>query len=496
MAQAVFSDALPSSATPTIEHLQKWDKTVFPITDIKLSGPGLTAKFGTGFCLDPMCRFIATTYHLALIATPRKIRGEKVVQRYLATGPDDEGASMNAGQSVSPIKFNLSRDLAVFELRHPVRHYHGVSFSLDELQIGQDVDIYAYPKEGINPFRNLLKFHATFKGEVITGLLAFEYSSSAGRAIRPGASGGIVVDSITQKIVGVLNGVAKNGEAVALAVPTRALADFVNKIQPVLAESIFPLDKSAISPLLADFYPKLTPSIRSHFRSAEPEEVKVLRSKAQLLADGMRNFIAVETFEWGTSDNPPVAMSAYEIQVLDGRQQFREYPDGKKQFNDVPFPPLNTSIVTGGEWSDLPEMVGKELHLRIHQAGDAVIDNKRVKIFQYRADVEDGVCTWLSNFDFGFFAINKTAIVSCYGEVWTDEGMNILRMSEHYELPGKWKNFMAVMTYGWLNAKDETLRLIPLTISAQAEQGKTVHWCRGRFVRYQVFSSSVKITSN
>jgi hypothetical protein len=42
--------------------------------------------------------------------------------------------------------------------------------------------------------------------------LAFDNSLSADKAIRPGASGGIVVDSKTQQIVGILNAISMNGE--------------------------------------------------------------------------------------------------------------------------------------------------------------------------------------------------------------------------------------------------------------------------------------------
>jgi hypothetical protein len=49
-----------------------------------------------------------------MMARPRKTRGEKVVQLYLATGPDDEGATANDGPSVSSLKNTLSRDLVIF----------------------------------------------------------------------------------------------------------------------------------------------------------------------------------------------------------------------------------------------------------------------------------------------------------------------------------------------------------------------------------------------
>ena len=177
-------------------------------------------------------------------------------------------------------------------------------------------------------------------------------------------------------------------------------------------------------------------------------------------------------------------------------QRFRKYPDGKKELQNVPFPPLNNVMVSGGEWSELPEMVGTELRLRIHQAADVVVNERRMKVFQYGADPEDGVCRFKSILDFGFFAANKIVTVACYGEVWTDEDTNIIRMSEHYELPGKGKDYQGVVTYGWLQRQDGTPRLIPLTIATQAEHNKKVYWCHGQFTDYRIFSSRVKITAN
>jgi hypothetical protein len=475
---------------------QDFSKTVLPITELKL-GLVIEGRFGTGFCLDPACRFIGTNYHVAKIARPRKIEGEKVIQRYLATGPDDAGATVNDGASLSPMKYTLSRDLAIFELLHSLPHHHGAAFSLDDLQVGQEIDIYVYPKEGINPVRSLLQFHGAFKGQTTTGLLAFDYTVSADRTIRAGASGGIVVDRKSQQIVGILNGIARNGEAIALAVPVQSLVEFVTKVQPYLSQTIFP-STQGISSVSADLYPKYVPSpvdVLQH-RLEELAEVKLLRRKAQLLADSMRNFIAVQTLAWGSGDKEPVAASAYEVQVLDGSQRFREYPDGKKELQNVPLPPLNTVMVPGGEWSELPEMVGTKLGLRIHQGIDVLVNERRMKVFQYWADPEDDVCKWRSVVEFGFFTINKDVTVACYGEVWTDEDTNILRMSEHYELPGKWRDFQGVVTYGWLQRADEAPKLIPLTISTQAEFGKKLYWCRGQFIDYKVFGSRVKILAN
>jgi hypothetical protein len=489
-----------SSAVPAPGvRVRDFHEVVVPITEKRLDFDGLEARFGTGFCLDPTCRFIGTNYHVAALAHPRKIKGEKIIRRYLATGPNDEGATWNdiptATPAGIPLKYTRDRDLAIFELRRPLSDYHGLDFAVEELQAGQEVNIYAYPKETINPVRKLRQFHGTFREPTPDGLLAFDYTSVDSRSILPGSSGGIVVDGKTQHIVGVLSGVSKNGDAVVFAVPVPSLAEFVTKVEPYLAQKIFPAIPE-ILPASADLYPKFVPPLREalRIRPHEPTEVKMLRGKAQLLADSMRNFIAVQTFAWGSGNREPSAQAAYEVRVVNGYQRFRLYPDGKKELEDVPFPNLINSVVPGGEWSELPQMVGTELGLKIHQAADAVLDNRHIKVFQFYGSAEDRLCPWRTVWDFGFFKINKDKALACYGEVWTDENTNILRMSLTLdELAGGWKAYHAVVGYGWLKRQNETSRLIPATISVQAGYKKRIYWCRGQFMNYQVFGARVKV---
>lgn len=251
---AVFLCALASPA-------QDLSKTVLPITQSKWVGLGVEAKFGTGFCLDPECRYIGTNYHVAMMVRPRKIKGQRIVQLYLATGPDDDGATINGLFSADPMKYNLSRDLAIYELRHPLPCYHGIPFSLHDLQLGQQADIYTFPKLSAIHARSLLRFHGSFKGETTGGLLVFEYTPlTSGKRIHAGASGGIVVDSTTGQVVGILSATANDGDALAMAVPIRSLADFVSKVQPWLVQSLFPsATKENISPNSADLHPKFVP---------------------------------------------------------------------------------------------------------------------------------------------------------------------------------------------------------------------------------------------
>jgi hypothetical protein len=497
----------PSTAQPSakVEHTQGFSEVVVPITSAKITpsvklgilgklGPslGVDARFGTGFCLDAACNFIATNYHVAITARPDKIQKEKIVQRYLATGPHDEGATPNSISNLGVFGYATKRDLAIFELRRSLPHHHGLGFSLDDLEVGQEVDIYGYPKGVISPFRKLTRFLAKFKGPTTSGLLAFDYELSADQNIpRGGASGSIVVDRKTEKVVGILSGTT---ETTAVAVSIQTLVEFVTKVQPFLAQRIFPATKQ-IPPVSADIYPKFVPprSDGLQHRSEEPADVKVLRAKAQQVADSMRNFVAVQTFAWGSGDKEPAAVAAYEVQVLDGSQRFREYPDGKKEYQDVPFPPLGTLVSTGGEWSELPWMVGTDLRLKVHQTADVVVNDRRMKVFQYQADAEDGVCTFKSVADFGFFTITKIGTVACYGEVWTDEDTNILRISEHLEYFKWWKDYRSVVTYGWLRRAGEPAWLVPLTIFTEASNKNRIYWCRGNFTDYRVFSVRARL---
>ena len=529
-APAIAQEVSPSPPTippsSTIEHTQDFSEIVVPIASMRLApsaklsikgklGPklGLEAYFGTGFCLDAACRFIATNYHVAVTTRVDKIKREKIIQRYFATGPHDKGATANYVPNVGVLPFAIKRDLAIFELQRPLPHHHGLTFSLDQLQVGQEVDIYGYPTGMINPIRKLARFPATFKAPTTSGLLAFDHQLSAGKPIRiEGASGGIVVDRKTEKIVGILSGRGTD-ETTALAVPVQTLADFVSKVQPFLAQRIFPTTKD-VSPVSADLYPKFVPP-PDHYpkflprradglqhRSEEPYEVSVLRKKAQLLADSMRNFIAVQSFAWGSGNKEPAAQAEYEVRIIDGVQRFRRFPDGKKELEEVPYPRVNGWVNPADEWSKVPNMVGTEFRLKVHQAADVVVNERRMKVFQYYASAEDNLCPFAPVEDFGFFAINKTVAVACYGEVWTDEDANIIRMSQHLELSEKlkayrgWEDCRVVLTYDWLRRENEPPRLVPLTIFIQARYKKHVYWCRGQFRDYQIFSSSAKILAN
>lgn len=511
--------------------LENFNEVVVPITSWKLRpsvglnfsgnpGPkfGVDAGFGSGFCLDAECRYVATNYHVAVMTAARKIKNQKIAQRFLATGPHDEGATPNFIPDVGVLPYAKQRDLAIFELRRAIPRHHGRTLSLDDLHPGQAVDIYGYPKGRVNPLRALTRFPAKFKAPTTSGLLAFEYEEHRDKpvAIR-GASGGVVVDRATGHVVGVL---CETTSTLALAVSIPTLAHFVTKVQPFLAEQLFP-SASGVSPVSADLYPSLAPPADFYEqpqsaapdglqhraaellrRPEEPREVSLLRAKAQGLANSVRDFIAVQSYAWGSGDKEAEASAAYEVRIIDGAQEFRRYPEGTKASREIPHPSLGGWVLGSDEWSHLPKMVGTEYRLKVRQAPDVMFKGRPLKVFQYHSSVEDNLCPFAPVEDFGLFTISKTVALACYGEVWTDEETNILRISLHLDLSQKskayqgWQAYRIVVTYGWLERANETPRLVPRTIFTEARDKKRTYWCRGQFTNYQVFDVQAKFLPN
>jgi hypothetical protein len=482
----LFALALPVCAQEFIpEHV------VFPIThfrpDIKRLSP-FSIEFGTGFCLDRDCRFVGTNYHVAKVMGKYiRIKGVISAHRYLDSDPDDAGAKEINLVGGGSLRYTPAHDIGIYEMRHPVKNFHGIGFDAEDLENGLEVDIYAFPFNG-NLKRGLVHWHGKFIGETQQGLFAFSYEE--GR-LHGGASGGIVVNSKTKKIVGILNEIGEGENRVALAVPVKELFDFVTRAQPYLQATLFP-KTVFVSPVAADLYPPYAwPRDEGLSQpTGEPPEIVKLRRTAQHLADSMRNFIATETFVWGRDNREPELTEAYETLIADGWQRWRR-KGSKRFYDDIPFPPLHTSIVSGPEWSELPRMVGKELNMKIRQAPDAIVGGRIVHVFQYAANVEDRVCAFRSVMVFGFFQRSTTKFYDCHGEVWMDESGIILRISKALELSGPWFQWWGAVTYGWLE-KDGEQYLIPVTITAQAKHNKT-YWCRGLFTDYEMFGVKTRL---
>ena len=165
----------------------------------------------------------------------------------------------------------------------------------------------------------------------------------------------------------------------------------------------------------------------------------------------------------------------------------------------LPFPKSDKVVVVDSEWSDLPSMVGSNLKLKIEPVGEQAIDGRTTEVFRYQASVEDGACRFRSVTDYILWQHEWSGAVECRGEVWTDENLNILRITQNEELPAnktKWQNLHTVVIYGWLQEPSKEPKLLPVSILLQAEYSEdgSTYWCSGRFSNYRMFTSDIKLT--
>lgn len=426
---------------------------------------------------------MGTNYHVAkAMGKFVRIQGVFSAHCYLASGPNDAAAEdVGFAEGPGSLKYTQAHDLAIYEMKRPLKHHHGIDFSADDPEIDEAVDIYAYPLNW-NPKRGLAHYQGKFTGITPKGLLSFTYSEGQ---LHGGASGGIVVESKSKKIIGILNEIGIfPDDRVALAVSAHQLSDFVARTQPYLQAELFP-KTVFVSPVAADLYPPFDLPAR---REDSPDIFK-LRLTAQHLADSMRNFSAVETFAWGRDNREPDFSDAYETLILDGSQRWHR-PGSRKFYDDVPFPPLSSAIVSGGEWSWLAEMLGIELEVNIHQAPDAVVNGQSIHVFQYAASAKDRVCSFRVLFMPGWWGAKK--FFDCHGEVWLNESGTILRISQTLDPGGAWHRWFGVITYGWID-KDGKRFLVPVTIATQAGHRDNTYWCRGLFTDYQMFGTKIRM---
>ena len=222
-------------------------------------------------------------------------------------------------------------------------------------------------------------------------------------------------------------------------------------------------------------------------RPVEPPPIAGLREKAQVLAEGMRDFIAVQTFIWGKGNQRPIAAAAYEVQVRDGTQKLREYPDGKKWRSSNPWPEAAVSAISPGDvWSSLPLFIGTHVGVKIHEAGGIEFEGRRVRTFQYIGSDEDNPCVVSNVYDFGLFSFEVPHTYTAYGEVWTDESLNFMRMSLHCEKHGR-HEWEGVMNFGWFTRPEVEPRLVPVTVVSWSPNRNKGLWCRSQFVDYHEF---------
>lgn len=466
-------------------------KTVLAVRELKF----FSAAFGTAACLDANCRYLLTNAHVAMLASPYAIHGDPVVQKLLATGPDDNGAVMEPGGAGAAV-YNPSRDLAIYELVKPMKGFEGMPFSLEPLTDGDEVEIVAFPGRtiGITDFyRKLTAWQATYFADNLDGCLLFKYKlSDTGGEIRPGSSGGIVVRK--GAIVGILRGMARS-DLIAEAVPISSLEQFLAKVNPYLHAQLFP-QATPVGPVSLDAFPPWdtppsTPGALQR-RTAEPEDVQLVRTKAQELYESMKYLMARQFVSW-SEGGPPKMEAEYGLEVRDGVQVFT---DGKHEYTgEIPFPEIGAWVLPGELWLNAPRYADSDLSLRIRHAGLTAVNNKPMDIYQWQAPgPESKFCQFDEVSVFPFFRHDAISDVGCNGEIWLSAEGDIVRISEAYDRPvRKWSHYESIVVYGRVMLNGES-HLVPTTISTRVQYGRSkLLYCDSIFSNYKLWTSQIRL---
>ena len=454
-----------------------------------------SAAFGTAVCLDANCRYLLTNAHVAFRASPHAIHGNPVVQRLLATGPDDDGA-VPQPEGNETISYNPARDLAIYELVKPIKGFSGMPFSLEPLKDEDAVEIIAFPGRtpGIADYdRKLTTWQATYLADNFDGCLLFKYKlSDKGGEIRPGSSGGIVVRH--GAIVGILRAAARS-DLIAEAVPVSSLEEFLAKRNPYLHAQLFP-HVAAVEPAATDAFPLWTdpPSTPGTLerRAPEPADVQRLRAGAQELYNSMKYFMAREFISWGNGGSPKME-STYDLKVRDGVEV---YSDGKHEYTgETPLPNISGWVDPGQLWLNAPRYANSDLSLRIRHAGRATVNNRPIDVYQWQAPgTESKFCRFDEISLFPLFRHDTLSDVACSGEIWLSAEGDIVRISESYNRPvGKWSHYESIVVYGRVTLKGES-HLVPVTISTRVQHGSSkTFYCDSIFTDYRFWSSQMRL---
>lgn len=260
---------------------------------------------------------------------------------------------------------------------------------------------------------------------------------------------------------------------------------------PALAEDYlwYNLDKST-----PPVTPRFVSNSSAHVRAVEPYNVQVLRINAQSMVESINDLIAVGT-QRSTGGNTPEVTAQYQLRMVAGNQTWTM--DGK-EMDQLPCPKGNGYGI-GSDWSEFPNLLGNNLKLSIQQVDDLHLQGwGSVKVFRYEATAEDKVeqIKYCTNYGLGIHT-EKIISVPVRGEVWTDDALNILRITQELLAPPSmgWIDLRDSVLYGWLESPTGERRLVPTNIISRAEltDDHQVYSTLCRITDYHRFSVSVVV---
>jgi len=456
---------------------------------------------GSGICIDQGCSIVATVYHAQLAAGRGKLHvaGGRSTQVLSLANANVRGVVDRRSQST---KYDISKDIAFIYTQKPIRRKSGIGLSYTS-HVGQHIVVAGYYN---GAFRTT---DATVIGVNVPlslreGTIAEDLVLDV--RLKPGQSGSAILDDRGDLLgIVVRSGVipSDTGDiSASIALPTRTIADVLERLDPSAASSIITgipreepgLVELAWTPYRDEDLPEdvspLIPEMVALPRDI-PDAVGRLQLRADAASNTRVNLIARQCLTQGKQK--PLC---HEVAVVDGHQAFREIRGNKT----VGKPTSTFPVVKYGIWtlSDWTEQLG------------GIADNPWVLegvvnghyLFTYSAAAEEDRCSFeehsLGIPLFGGGHPEWSGSVACFEQVLTDDDFNVVAVFVELVPPDNCATqiFQVATYYDWV--KLEGLAhplLLPVKerIAAKVEGQRNLWYANMSWSHYEQFRAEHRI---
>jgi hypothetical protein len=486
-------------ATNVRDHLVSVQHTTIPFS----FPPRIQQVQGSGICIDRTCSVVATAYHIQLFVGRANLgvaRAQTAKVLSLANQSDTNKADVSAVKRT--LSYDVANDVSFVYTKKPVPRKSGSPYSY-KLHVGQTVTVAGYHGR---EFQTREAHIIGLDLPLVIGKAQLKQNLVLDIHLNPGTSGSAVFDE-RGNLLGmiVLSGVLKfsSGNLTAsVALPVRAIARALLKLDPALASAIFndiPEEepKSVQTPSvvyeesdLPGDTSLMVPAL-SVVSADVPNSVAKLRSTSEVASNSMANFITKQCFVQGTQK--PLC---HELSVVDGQQTFREIETNNRLGKPTgSFPVQKHGVWMQVDWADtLGEVADNEWVF------EGSVNNRY--LFTFKSAAEDDRC-YYEEYSRGtpLFGGEDRAwkgSVDCFEQILTDKDFNVLSVFAEMHPPEGCLTQLVqtAIYYDWIKLegqKSPVLLPVRERITAKRLRQKHLSYANVSWTDYKEFRADHKI---
>ena len=462
---------------------------------------------GSGICIDQSCSVIVTAFHIQM-AVGRADLGiegahtDKVLSLAKESDANKADVLISVYGGMKHLSYNIAHDIAFVYTTRPVQHKSGVSHSYKPY-VGEKVKVAGYYR---NRFTTWEAHVIGLNVPLMWGQSQLDENLILDIQMESGTSGSAVLDE-QGNLLGMitLSGAIKSGTGdltASVALPTRAIAEALAKLDPVLGSAIFndipdeepkPLQTTPV-PYQESDLPDDTSAVipeLSGVPSDVPDAVMKLRTRSEAASKLMVNFLTRQCLVQGTQRS-----LCHEVSIVDGQQAYREIGrNGKLGKPTDSFPVPKHGVWTQSDWTDALGEIADNPWVFQGSVG-------KNYLFTFRSAAEDDRCYYEEYSQgtplFGGGHPGWKGSVVCFEQVLTDGDFNVVAVfTEMYPPDGcLTRSVKSAIYYDRIKLVGlDTPVLVPVMerIAAKVQGQKELWYANVSWTDYRQFRAEHKI---